>query len=570
MMEEFFNYKGEVTRPDTMIDIPPARVMTIGQAMQSAPEGWTPEDGYEDLAIPPQLKEYYDEFLEQGQNRFADDVRTMQVQIPSWIANHEIYDDHFALSNAYFGAWSDNATWPPEPTEPPEISDYRYTENGQTIDLRDVNAERESRDAALTFKSPEHASELIKKIAHLYGATLVGITTMNADYAYKSIRGMGGGGGLADAGVHSTDGEADAAGAALPEEALEAVTAALDDAGLDSEVIVGILQETVGQEAMMNAFGDAGIDPTEVMSALEAAGIDFMALLSGEGSDDISSTMAAMSGAGAGVASGGMQDEPHEIPEHWKYCIVLGIPHEWDQFVSNPQYGDSLDAYARARMAAYRLSEFLKRIGYAARMQAPPGSYDMVVTPFALQAGLGQWGRNACVITPELGCNVRLAVVTTDLEMAIDNPIDIGVHDFCKDCKICAELCPSNSISFADSPEGMTERGIEHWYINNSTCYGYWMESMGPIGCRLCLAVCPYSRKDNWTHGFARLLDPVDPTGLLNDTLIWLQRTLFDAPEASAYRRPPDGCFASYRPAPEWLQGEKWFTYSPPDPHDEC
>ena len=42
-----------------------------------------------------------------------------------------------------------------------------------------------------------------------------------------------------------------------------------------------------------------------------------------------------------------MGDMP--VPEHWKFAIVIGVPHEWEQFVSNPQYGDSLDAYNRAR-----------------------------------------------------------------------------------------------------------------------------------------------------------------------------------------------------------------------------
>ena len=44
------------------------------------------------------------------------------------------------------------------------------------------------------------------------------------------------------------------------------------------------------------------------------------------------------------------------------------------------------------------------------------------------------------VITPELGCNFRPAVVTTNLPMVTDKPIDIGIQDFCKHCKICAQL----------------------------------------------------------------------------------------------------------------------------------
>ena len=569
MYEKFFPRTGEASRPNMMTDMPPVRQGRVMQAIEQHPD-WQPGDGWADLELGPDLEAYYKAYEARGQDRFNDDVTVQTVNIPAWIANHETYDDHFALSLAYFGAWTEHAGTPPEITEPPEISDYQYDDHGHTVDLRDVNAERDKRDARLTFKSPEHAAKLIKKVAHLYGASVVGITTMNPDYCYTTIRGVGpfmsmsdssGAGGAGptrptDAGA-ADEGDA-GEGGGLTDAQKQDAAAALDAVGVDAEAVFGIVESSGGDpNAMMAAFEEAGIEMMDVMGALQAAGIDPMSL--GGGGPSAGGPPAAM-----------MQMEPAAVPEHWKFAIVIGVPHEWDQFVSNPQYGDSLDAYNRARMAGWRLANFLKRLGYASRWHTPPGSYDLLVTPFAVQAGLGQWGRMACVITPELGGNVRLAVVTTELEMEIDKPIDVGIADFCKDCKICAEICPSGSISMADTTEGMVSRGIEHWDINNSTCYGFWMESMGPIGCRLCLAACPYSRKDNWVHGMARVIDPIDPTGLVNDALIWMQKSLFDAPEAQAYKRPPDGCFASYRPAPEWLQTETWFDINPPDPHDLC
>ena len=485
LYEKYFPIKGERARPNMMVDMPPVRQGRVMQAIQANPN-WKPEDGREALGLTPDLNAYYETYEARGQDRFNDDITVQTVNIPAWVANHETYDDHFALSLAYFGAWTEHADYPTEISEPPEVSDYQYMDHGHPVDIREVNKARDERGTRMVFKSPDHAAELIKKVAHLYGASVVGITTMDPEYCYSTIRGM-----------------------APP---MDIEPESPDEAGADAAANAG----AGGPPAGMPPMGDM------------------------------------------------------PVPEHWKFVIVIGVPHEWEQFVSNPQYGDSLDAYNRARMAGWRLANFLKRIGYASRWHCPPGSYDLITTPFAVQAGLGEWARCACVISPELGGNMRLAVVTTELEMTIDNPIDIGITDFCKDCKICAEICPSASISFADSPEGMVSRGIEHWDINNSTCFGYWMESMGPIGCRLCIAACPYSRKDNWVHGVARVIDPIDPTGLFNDSLIWMQKTLFDAPEASEYKRPPDGCFASYRPAPDWLNVENWFDITPPDPHDLC
>ena len=246
------------------------------------------------------------------------------------------------------------------------------------------------------------------------------------------------------------------------------------------------------------------------------------------------------------------------MPGHWEYAIVLAVPMEWDVVFSSPQFSTSMDAYNRVSIAALRLEGCLKFLGYPARAHTPNTDYDLIVPPHAVEAGLGEVGRTGFCITPELGGNARMAVVTTSLPMEIDKPIDYGVARFCNKCKLCAESCPSGAISMADSPDGMVIRGYEHWYINNGACYNFWRETMGPMGCRLCVATCPYSRKDNWVHGVARAVDPRDPTGLASSGLLWLQKNFFDYPEAVEYRRPPDGRFASFRPEPRYIQAERY------------
>lgn len=247
-----------------------------------------------------------------------------------------------------------------------------------------------------------------------------------------------------------------------------------------------------------------------------------------------------------------------KMPEHWEYAIVMGVPMEWDVVLSNPQFGTSYDAYDRVSTTAIRLEGCLKFMGYPARAHTPMKGYDLLVPPHAIEAGLGEVGRTGFCITPELGGNCRMAVVTTSLPMAVDKPIDFGLAEFCNKCKLCADSCPSGAIPTADSPKGMVLRGYEHWYINNGACYNFWRETMGPMGCRLCVATCPYSRKDNWIHDVARTLDPRDPTGVVSSGLLWMQKSFFDAPDAADYRRPPEGEFASYRPAPSFMEAAKY------------
>jgi reductive dehalogenase len=247
-------------------------------------------------------------------------------------------------------------------------------------------------------------------------------------------------------------------------------------------------------------------------------------------------------------------------PNHWKYAIVMAIPHEWDSLFANPTYGTSYDAYSMLNFMAGKLAVFLKHIGYSARCHVPPTSYDIAMPPLAIDAGLGEQGRNGILITPELGANTRLAAVTTDMPLKPDKPIDIGVKEFCEKCKICAEECPSGAISFEEKPPEAV-RGYLRWKVNEDKCFTVWntVATSHPRGCRVCLAVCPYSRKNNWIHRLAKEIDPWDPTGTFSSAMLAMQKGFFNYPGGEGYLPPPDGKNATYGKPPEWLQSDEWF-----------
>ena len=366
-----------------------------------------------------------------------DKIRMEEI-LPQRSENEKKYGTHYKLINAWSSAWGTS-----EPiTQPPEISDFR------------IGGGRRSRPIpeSVPFKSKKLASELIKKVTHHFGASMVGITKLNPDWCYNhSLRGS-------------------------------------------------------------------------------------------------------------------KERGSYDVPEHWKYVIAFGVPHQWEQMESNPGKGTSSDAYSRSTIAARRLENFIKSLGYAARRHSPMDGYDIIGVPVLVDAGLGQQGRHGVVITPETGTNFRAGFVTTNMPLEIDKPIDFGVNEFCQDCKICAEICPSQSISYEKTNEDMTTRGYRHWEINQTTCFNFWMQSMGGMGCRLCLTACPYSRKNNWAHALARKIDTDDPTGLVDNALIWNQKTFFDTPDASEFLPPPDGRFANYHEAPEWLSVEKYLDINTIDP----
>jgi len=252
-------------------------------------------------------------------------------------------------------------------------------------------------------------------------------------------------------------------------------------------------------------------------------------------------------------------DAPIEVPAHWQYAIVVGTPMSWDPMYSNPNFGTSEDAYAKSRIVAFRLASFIKQLGYAARPHTPGTDYDLMVPPILVDAGMGEQGRHGVIVTPELGSNFRPAIITTNLPMATDKPIRFGVQEFCKTCKICAEQCPSGAITHGGKT---VVRGYRRYAINPSKCFAFWNSNLGNMGCRICVAVCPYTRKSNWVHRSALNITAHDPTGLSHKALTGLQKRFYPGPDPQDYYAESlGGKNASYRAAPWWLRTEDFIDF---------
>ena len=252
-------------------------------------------------------------------------------------------------------------------------------------------------------------------------------------------------------------------------------------------------------------------------------------------------------------------DKEIEIPKHWQYAVVVGTPMSWDPMYANPNYGTSNDAYSRSRIIAFRVASFIKQLGYGARPHTPGTDYDLMVPPILVDAGIGEQGRPSIVITPELGCNFRPAVITTNMPLIPDKPIDFGVQRFCKTCKICAEQCPSGAISMGGPVE---ERGYMRYKLDTAKCLNFWDSNLGSMGCRICVAVCPYTRKANWLHRAALDVTMKDPTGLSDTVLTALQKRFYPGPDPQKYYMPSmGGENASYRKPPWWLKSEDFIDF---------
>lgn len=69
---------------------------------------------------------------------------------------------------------------------------------------------------------------------------------------------------------------------------------------------------------------------------------------------------------------------------------------------------------------------------------------ELSLREIAYQAGLGTIGKNRLLITREFGPRVRLGAILTDAPLIAGKPIQ---EDFCTDCQLCLESCPTGSLN---------------------------------------------------------------------------------------------------------------------------
>ncbi len=196
-----------------------------------------------------------------------------------------------------------------------------------------------------------------------------------------------------------------------------------------------------------------------------------------------------------------------EIPDEFQYAIVMCFEMDYpiiQHYTNHLSVATVARGYSQMAITNAHLSSFIKGLGYKV---INCSTNDVALSiPMAMQAGLGDLGRNGLLITPKYGPRVRISKVITDLPLVPDSPIDFGVTEFCEACGICAEKCPSQSILVGGrttQPRNISNvGGVSKWPINAETCRAYW--SRRKNDCSVCINVCPYNKPDTSFHRFVR------------------------------------------------------------------
>ena len=197
------------------------------------------------------------------------------------------------------------------------------------------------------------------------------------------------------------------------------------------------------------------------------------------------------------------ETRPSELPTHLKYAIVLILPMDYQLGRTFPAALSGTTTgvgYAASLNCANSLAQFIVNLGY----DAVPSLNDTALNiPMAIQAGLGEYGRNGLLITPKFGPNVRIAKVFTDLPLQVDKPLEFGVARFCDICRKCSDACPVKAIP-AHKPQSAppnisSSEGVTKWTVNAEKCFKFWVGMNSD--CAICIRVCPFNKDySKWWH----------------------------------------------------------------------
>jgi len=128
------------------------------------------------------------------------------------------------------------------------------------------------------------------------------------------------------------------------------------------------------------------------------------------------------------------QNDPIRLSKQYKFAVVMAVEMDYDKIATSDMGASAATGLGYSKMAfvSSLLAQFIRNLGYRA---LPCGNDTALSVPLAIDAGLGELGRNGLLITPEFGPRVRLCKVLTDIPMEPDKPIDFGLQEYCEKCK---------------------------------------------------------------------------------------------------------------------------------------
>jgi len=184
------------------------------------------------------------------------------------------------------------------------------------------------------------------------------------------------------------------------------------------------------------------------------------------------------------------------IKPYDKYAVVMLIDQSHETFlgcngndwISGSQ---SMRAYLRGGEIAGVMAGMVREMGHSARAQTSVDS-DVLHVPLVLLSGMGEQSRiGESAVNPFLGPRFKTVVLTTNMPLEVDSPIDFGLQSFCYKCNKCARECPSQAIPHGDK---VIYNGYETWKPDSARCTRYRINNAKGSACGRCIKTCPLTK----------------------------------------------------------------------------
>ncbi|SEW25305.1 reductive dehalogenase [Cognatiyoonia koreensis] len=182
------------------------------------------------------------------------------------------------------------------------------------------------------------------------------------------------------------------------------------------------------------------------------------------------------------------------VPYHKNaISMIIDQGHETMEGASGDDWiacAQSMRAYLRFSLLGGVLAQHLRNLGYTARVHSVMDD-EVLHPPLLLLSGLGEVSRiGEVILNPFLGPRLKSGVVTTNMPMTHDQPIDFGLQRFCEACNKCARECPSGAITAGPK---LMFNGYEIWKSDSQKCTTYRVSQKNGAMCGRCMKTCPWN-----------------------------------------------------------------------------
>ncbi len=191
---------------------------------------------------------------------------------------------------------------------------------------------------------------------------------------------------------------------------------------------------------------------------------------------------------------------PKEFLPNVKSVISVGLRINKSSILQLPksikEYKMNYDmANMKLNILAWEISRFLEDQGYEALAIPASSPYslkensaDVSHKHAAVVAGLGSFGINNLVLTPDYGPLIRFITVLANAKLRANRPLN---KDIClgEKCLKCVKACPANAL---EEPQYNASEG---WRMDKEKCHEYMHTVSHGDVCGLCIKACPLTNQ---------------------------------------------------------------------------